>query len=54
MKVAAIVCGLDVYGVKNIQEVIDFCEGKGPLQPTTIYTRAKFYITLDFPVSDLV
>jgi magnesium chelatase family protein len=28
MKEAAIVTGLDVYGVENVQEVIDFLEGK--------------------------
>jgi magnesium chelatase family protein len=32
----AIVAGLDVYGVENVQEVIDFLEGKGNLEPTTI------------------
>jgi magnesium chelatase family protein len=35
----AIVAGLDVYGVENVQEVIDFLEGKGNLEPTTIDTR---------------
>jgi magnesium chelatase family protein len=43
MKEAAIVTGLDVYGVENVQEVIDFLEGKGNLEPTTIDTRAEFY-----------
>jgi magnesium chelatase family protein len=28
VKEAAIVTGLDVYGVENVQEVIDFLEGK--------------------------
>jgi magnesium chelatase family protein len=41
MKEAAIVTGLDVYGVENVQEVIDFLEGN--LEPTTIDTRAEFY-----------
>ena len=49
---AAIVSGLDVYGVENIQEVIDFLEGKGTIEPTIIDTRAEFYKTLDFPEHD--
>lgn len=52
VKEAAIVAGLDVYGVENVQEVIDFFEGKGTLEPTTIDTRAEFYKTLDFPEFD--
>ena len=48
VKEAAIVAGLDVYGVENVQEVIDFLEGKGNLEPITIDTRAEFYKTLDF------
>ena len=48
VKEAAIVAGLDVYGVENVQEVIDFLEGKGTLEPTRIDTRAEFYKTLDF------
>jgi magnesium chelatase family protein len=47
VKEAAIVAGLDVYGVENVQEVIDFLEGKGNLEPTTI-DRAEFYKDLDF------
>jgi magnesium chelatase family protein len=38
--------------VANIQEVIDFFEGTGSLEPTTIDTRAEFYQTLDFPEFD--
>ncbi len=41
VKEAAIVTGLDVYGVE-----------KGTLEPTTIDTRAEFYKTLDFPEFD--
>ncbi|KIA97567.1 magnesium chelatase [Flavobacterium sp. KMS] len=51
-KEAAIVAGLDVYGVENVQEVIDFLEGKGTLETTVIDTRAEFYKTLDFPEFD--
>jgi magnesium chelatase family protein len=28
------IVALDVYGVENVQEVIDFLEGKGNLEPT--------------------
>ena len=52
VKEAAIVSGLDVYGVENLQEVIDFFESKGSLEPTIIDTRAEFYKTLDFPEFD--
>jgi magnesium chelatase family protein len=52
VKEAAIVAGLDVYGVENVQEVIDFLEGKKTLEPTRIDTRAEFYKTLDFPEFD--
>lgn len=52
VKEAAIVKGLDVYGIENVQEVIDFFEGKGDLQPTRIDTRAEFYKDLDFPEFD--
>jgi magnesium chelatase family protein len=36
VKEAAIVTGLDVYGVENVQEVIDL-EEKGNLEPTHRY-----------------
>ncbi|MCD0466116.1 YifB family Mg chelatase-like AAA ATPase [Flavobacterium sp. ENC] len=52
VKEAAIVAGLDVYGVENLQEVIAFFEGKATLEPTTIDTRTEFYKTLDFPEFD--
>ncbi len=52
VKEAAIVDGLDVYGVENLQEVIDFFKGKGTLEPTIIDTRAEFHKTLDFPEFD--
>jgi magnesium chelatase family protein len=51
VKEAAIVAGLDVYGVENVQEVIDFLEGKGNLEPTTIDT-SRVYKDLDFPEFD--
>ncbi|MBY8961599.1 YifB family Mg chelatase-like AAA ATPase [Flavobacterium sp. D11R37] len=49
---AAIVAGLDVYGIENVTEVIDFFEGEGSLLPTAINTREEFYKTLDFPEFD--
>lgn len=49
---AAIVSGLDVYGLENVSEIIDFFEGRGNLQPTVINTREEFYKTLDFPEFD--
>lgn len=52
VKEAAIVAGLDVYGVENVLEVIDFFEGKGNIEPTVINTREEFYKTLDFPEFD--
>lgn len=52
VKEAAIVKGLDVYGVENVTQVIDFFEGKGTLEPTVIDTREEFYKTLDFPEFD--
>jgi magnesium chelatase family protein len=33
---------LDVYGVENVTEVIEFFEGKGNLEPTRIDTRRIF------------
>ncbi len=51
-KEAAIVAGLDVYGVENVKEVIDFFDGRGTLEPTIFNTREEFYKTLDFPEFD--
>jgi len=52
VKEAAIVAGLDVYGVENLKEIVDFFAGTGTLEPTVIDTRAEFYKTLDFPEHD--
>jgi magnesium chelatase family protein len=38
--------------VENVQEVIDFLEGKRKSRITTIDTRAEFYKDLDFPEFD--
>lgn len=40
---AAVVNNLEVYGVSNIGQVIDFFEGKNNLTPTVVDTRAEFY-----------
>jgi magnesium chelatase family protein len=52
VKEAAIVAGLEVYGVENVMEVIDFFEGKSTIEPTIINTREEFYKTLDYPDFD--
>ncbi|MDN3677477.1 YifB family Mg chelatase-like AAA ATPase [Flavobacterium paronense] len=52
VKEAAIVAGLDVYGVENVLQVIDFFEGNGTLEPTIIDTTEEFNKTLDFPEFD--
>lgn len=62
VKEAAIVNGLDVYGVSNVTEVIDFFEGtradgerseaKGTLLPTVINPQVEFAKNLEFPEFD--
>lgn len=52
VKEAAIVSGLDVYGIENVTEIIDFFNGNVTVQPTVINTREEFYKTLDFPEFD--
>ena len=44
---AAIVNGLDVYGVENITEVIDFFNGNSSLEPISIDTTKEFYSRLN-------
>lgn len=51
-KEAAIVNDLEVYGVENIKEVIDFFDGKGQLEKTVVDTRKEFYKQLDNPEFD--
>ena len=53
---AAIVSNLDVYGAKNIKEVIDFFTGENSLEKTIINTREEFYASLnnyEFDFSDV-
>ena len=40
---AAVVDGIDVYGLKNIKEVIDFFNGTRVPEPVTVDTNAEFY-----------
>ncbi|CCG53274.1 Protein of unknown function [Flavobacterium indicum GPTSA100-9 = DSM 17447] len=52
VKEAAIVEGLDVYGVENIVQVINFFEGKEEIQPTKIDSKEEFNKSLEFPEFD--
>ena len=51
-KEAAIVEGIDVYGVTNISEVIEFFDKGVPLEPTIIDVKAEFYDKLSHPEFD--
>ena len=51
-KEAAVVNKLEVYGVDNIKEVIDFFGEAKPLKQTILDTRAEFYKNLEFPEFD--
>lgn len=44
---AAIVDNLEVYGVENVKEVIDFFNGEKRLQQTVVNTRDEFYSHLN-------
>lgn len=49
---AAIVAGLDVYGVNNVTEVIGFFQGRTDLKPTVINSDDEFSKNLEFPEFD--
>jgi magnesium chelatase family protein len=49
---AAIVDGLDVHGIENIKELIDFFDGKIELEKTIIDTREEFYKNMSDPELD--
>jgi magnesium chelatase family protein len=51
-KEAAIVDNLDVYGIENIKEVIDFFEGTSTLEPTIVDTQKEFHENLENPEFD--
>jgi len=53
---AAIVSDLEVYGIENIREAIEFFDGTLELQPTIVNTRDEFYAGLneyEFDFSDV-
>lgn len=52
VKEAAIVNNLEVYGVSNITQVIDFFDKDIPLERTVIDTRKEFYEHLEHPEHD--
>ena len=49
---AAIVEGLEVYGVEKIEEVIAYFDKREALEQTHVDIRAEFYKNLDFPEYD--
>ncbi|WP_370476601.1 YifB family Mg chelatase-like AAA ATPase [Tamlana flava] len=51
-KEAAIVNDLEVYGVDNITQVINYFDKDEPLEQTIINTREEFAKSLDFPEFD--
>jgi len=51
-KEAAIVDQLEVYGVENIKDVIEFFNGERQLERTIVDTRKEFYKNLEFPEFD--
>jgi magnesium chelatase family protein len=53
---AAVVSGIDVYGMTNIKEVIEFIDGKRPAEPVRVDTAAEFYArqeTFEYDFSDV-
>ncbi len=53
---AAVVNDLQVYGMDDIKQVIDFFDGKGGIEPTVVDTRKEFYANLgksDIDFSDV-
>ena len=51
-KEAAIVDGLEVYGVDSIAEVIDFFDKANPIEQTVVDIKAEFYEHLNRPEFD--
>lgn len=49
---AAIVGGLEVYGISNIREVITYFDAGVPLQRTVVDIEAEFYKNLELPEFD--
>ncbi|MDE6197686.1 MAG: ATP-binding protein, partial [Muribaculaceae bacterium] len=53
---AAVVNKLEVYGVDNLRQVVDFLSGTAPLEPVVVDTRAEFARTggsFDFDFSEV-
>ncbi|MBI5217814.1 MAG: YifB family Mg chelatase-like AAA ATPase [Bacteroidia bacterium] len=53
---AAVVSGLEVLGVDNIKQVIDFFNGEAKIEQTIVNTQEEFYATVnnyDFDFSDV-
>lgn len=44
---AAVVDDLEIYGVENIQQVVDFFNGNLALEPTIVNTREEFFSNTD-------
>jgi magnesium chelatase family protein len=44
---AAVVNNLEVYGVENIREVIDFFQGNASIEPTVVNTRDEFFASIN-------
>ncbi|MGB7784458.1 MAG: YifB family Mg chelatase-like AAA ATPase, partial [Salinimicrobium sp.] len=51
-KEAAVVSGLDVYGIESIEEIISFFDEGAELEKTIIDTRQEFYQELEHPEHD--
>lgn len=51
-KEAAIVDGIEVFGIENIREVIDHFHAEVPLEQTIVDMEAEFYNQLEFPEHD--
>ncbi|MGB7786678.1 MAG: magnesium chelatase domain-containing protein, partial [Salinimicrobium sp.] len=52
VKEAAVVSGLDVYGIESIEEIISFFDEGAELEKTIIDTRHEFYQELEHPEHD--
>jgi len=44
---AAVVNGLEIFGVENIKQVVDFFNGDITLEPTIVNTREEFFANVD-------
>jgi len=44
---AAVVNDLEIYGVENLKEIVDFINGEKVLEPTIVNTREEFFTSVD-------